>query len=89
MGFSAKELEVIEATVAGLCRRRSPEELADQLRTVYEVKGDAIVIREERPPWDGIGDWPRAPVARLKLDRATGQWSLYRTSTSTGVLGGK
>ena len=67
----------IDRTVGELCRRGSPPEHADQLRTVYEVDGHSVSVYEERPPWDGIGDWTRMGVARFRYFRSRDEWQLY------------
>jgi hypothetical protein len=53
VAFSELELRRIDKMVGKLCRRVSLPDYADQLRFTYEVDGHAVVIWEERPPWDG------------------------------------
>ena len=77
MAFSELELKRIDRIVGGLCRRCSPPEHADEVRTVYEVVGHAVLVYEERPPWDGVGEWTRMGVARLRFYRSRGEWLLY------------
>lgn len=77
MAFSELELKRIDRIVGGLCRRCSPPEHADELRTVYEVVGHAVSVYEERPPWDGIGEWTRFGVARFRFYRSRGEWLLF------------
>ena len=42
-----------------------------------DVRGSSATILECRAPWDGEGDWTRQPLAQLRLDPATGNWSLH------------
>lgn len=77
MGFSELELKRIDRTVGDLCRRCSPPEHADELRTVYEVEGHSVSIYEERSPWRGEGEWTRQGVARFRFFRSRGEWQLY------------
>ena len=77
MSFSELELKRIDRTVCELCRRGSPPEHADQLRTVYEVEGHGVSVYEERPPWRGEGEWTRLGVARFRFYRSRGEWQLY------------
>ena len=77
MAFSELELKRIDRTVGALCRRVSRPEHADQLRFVYEVDGHSVSIYEERPPWDGAGEWTRMGVARFRYRRTRGSWTLY------------
>jgi hypothetical protein len=78
VAFDQSELDLIEATVGGLCRQGSPPEHADKLRTVYEVDGHAVNVLEERPPWrDDETEWSRTPIARFRYYRSRGEWELY------------
>ena len=36
-----------------------------------------IDIVEVRPPWDGVGEHTRFPIARLRYTKATGVWAIY------------
>jgi len=77
MAFNELELKRIDRTVGDLCRRSSPPKHAHQLRVVYEIDGHSVSIFEERPPWDGVGEWTRMGVARLRYFRSRGEWRLY------------
>ena len=77
VSFSELELKRIDRTVGELCRRGSPPEHADQLRTVYEVEGHGVSVYEERPPWRGEGEWTRLGVARFRFYRSRREWQLY------------
>ena len=52
MPFSKIELKYIENTVGKLCKRKSPAQFRDQLRTVFAVKRNDVIVYEERPGWD-------------------------------------
>jgi hypothetical protein len=77
VAFDELGLKRIERTVGGLCRRCSPPEHADQLRTVYEIEGHSVTMYEERPPWDGVGEWTRSGIARFRFSRSRREWRLY------------
>jgi hypothetical protein len=77
VAFSELELKRIDRTVGDLCRRCSPPQHADELRTVYEVEGHSVSVYEERPPWRGEGEWTRLGVARFRFYRSRGEWQLY------------
>ena len=74
VAFDELELKRIERTVGVLCRKSSPPEHADQLRTVYEVEGHTVTMYEERPPWDGVGEWTRRGIARFRFYRSRREW---------------
>lgn len=77
MAFSELELKWIDSTVGAFCRRISSPKHADELRFTYDVDGHRVSIHEERPPWQGPGDWTRHGVARFRYIRKTGEWKLY------------
>lgn len=77
MPFTEIELKYIEKTVGGMCRRRSPPHLRDQLRLVYEVKNLDVTVYEERPMWHNPKEWSKIGVAKFKYSRRNGEWKLY------------
>ena len=42
-----------------------------------DVTDRHLTVVEVRPPWDGVGEHTRFPVARLKYVAARAEWSLY------------
>jgi len=77
VAFDELELKRIERTVGELCRRCSPPEHADELRTVYEVASHSVTMYEERSPWDGAGEWTPRGIARLRFYRSRRECQLY------------
>ena len=77
MAFSEIELKNIENTVGKMCKRRSPIDLSDELRTVYLVKGHDVTVYEERPRWSKPQEWTSEGIARFKYDRKQNIWKLY------------
>ena len=59
------------------CRRRVPEHLWPQVKVEADVDPRHVTIVEVRPPWDGVGEPTRSPIARLRYTVATGLWSIY------------
>ena len=58
-------------------RERIPEEQWDELRVEADVSQRHVDIVEVGPPWDGIGEEDRTPIARLRYTAKTGLWSIY------------
>lgn len=56
------------------CAEQEDPALRDQLRIECEIADHHVTIYENRPPWDGQGDWARSPIARLRITPATGEW---------------
>jgi DUF3024 family protein len=61
------------------CERRTPSELADELRVEVVATTASLTIVERRAPWSpAIGhEWTRSEVASLRLDPRTLTWSLH------------
>jgi len=57
-------------------RERVPEHLWDQVRVQADVSDRHVDIVEVRPPWDGVGEHTRFPIARLRYTKSTGQWAI-------------
>lgn len=77
MAFSELDLKRIDKLVGGLCRRRTRPELAAQLKFVYEVDGQSVVLFEERPDWRDAAKRRRRAFAKLRYVRTSGLWTLY------------
>lgn len=58
-------------------RERVPEHLWDQVKVEADVADRHVTIVEVRPPWDGVGEHTRFPIARLRYTTKTGLWSIY------------
>ena len=86
--------EAAERSVAQFCADRS----SDDYRLESEIRGDAITLKERRPPWQpGVGgQWSSLDVAQLRYGgrawtlywkRATGRWERYDGIGPAGDLG--
>ena len=64
MAFSEIELKRIEQEVGGLCKRRSPTHLKDELSLEYRIKGHDVEVFERRPAWGGRGGQTETAVAK-------------------------
>jgi hypothetical protein len=58
---------------------RVPSRVAAQVRMEVVVRGSAVTIVECRPPWraDLGPEWSRFPIAQLRYDPTTTEWTLY------------
>ena len=54
-----------------------PEDLWDELKVEADVADRHVDIVEVRPPWDGVGEPTRFPIARLRYTKTTGLWAIY------------
>ena len=54
------------------------------MRVEADVSDRHVDIVEVRPPWDGVGEHTRFPIARLPYTKATGVWAIsWRDRTLT------
>ncbi|HLS49616.1 MAG TPA: DUF3024 domain-containing protein [Actinomycetaceae bacterium] len=58
-------------------RERVPEHLWDQVKVEADISDRHVDIVEVRPPWDGVGERTRFPIARLRYTKSTGLWAIY------------
>jgi hypothetical protein len=65
--------------VEAFCESAVPAAAREEVRLEYRVWGNAITIRERRPPWHpGLGpDWTSMKIAQLRYDPDSATWSLY------------
>ena len=59
------------------CRERWPEDQWNQTKVEADVADRHVDIVEVRPPWDGVGEHTRFPIARLRYTASTGLWTIY------------
>lgn len=77
MFFNDIELRRIKNEVGGLCSKRSPAHLKDQLRFEYEIDKQSVIIYEVRPAWDDPTEFTRSPMAKLTYVIKEKAWKLY------------
>lgn len=65
------------ARIRKWCDAQWPKELWHEAKVEADVKGYAVTLVEVRPPWDGVGEPTRFPIARLRYTKTTGTWQLY------------
>lgn len=58
-------------------RERVPEHLWDQVQVEADVSTATSTFVEVRPPWDGVGERTRFPIARQRYTESTGMWAIY------------
>ena len=58
-------------------RGRVPERLWSEVKVEADVADRYVDIVEVRPPWNGVGEHTRFPIARLSYTMSTGQWAIY------------
>ena len=78
MAFTDTELELIDATVGALVRRRRPpEHLRDQVDLEVEIDGHRVRVFTIRPRWSDPSRTVRSGVAQFTYTRTRNTWKLY------------
>ncbi len=77
MAFNELDLKRIDKLVGGFCQRRTRPKFAAELRLVYAIEGQSVVISEERPDWRDPAKRMSRPLAKLRFVRTSGLWTLY------------
>ena len=67
-----------EARLAQYCDDRIPQDLRDQIRLEWTIRGNSATIVERRPHFmDPSDDWTSSPIAQFRFDLESGEWTLY------------
>ena len=54
-----------------------PERPWDELKVEADVVDRHVDIVGVRPPWVGVGEHTRFPIARLRYTKTTDRWAIY------------
>ncbi len=98
MAFSEADLQRIKKLGGGLCGKRTPEKLRDELRFEYEIEKQNVIMHEVRPAWNNPSEYKNPPMAKLSFiksqklwklywKRASGKWEKYQPNESNKDLG--
>ena len=77
MAFTDIDIQRIKKIVGGLCSKRTPEHLKDQLRFEYEIEKQSVIINEVRPVWNNPNEFMKLPMAKITFIKSQKLWKLY------------
>jgi hypothetical protein len=79
IGLALPELtrRIVESQLDTFCERRVPPHVRDQVRLVYEIRGNNVTLLEERPYFLDPSTWTRMRIARVRFDQTSRRWKLY------------
>ncbi|MFC1567681.1 DUF3024 domain-containing protein [Pseudomonadota bacterium] len=77
MAFNELDLQRIKKHVGGLCEKRSPVHLRSELRLIYKIENQSVIIFEERPNWRDPDIFTETEIAKMTLVRSHNIWKLY------------
>ena len=78
MPFDNTQRQLIKEIIGCYCEQKVPDDLKDQVRVLYSIKGYTVTIIQSKPSFPGSHLWADCPIARLKYDPRTSSWELYR-----------
>ena len=67
----------IERSLRSFCERRVPEDVRDQVRLSFSVRGHSVELLEERPRWNNPSEWVSLKIAQFRFDPGSSKWSLH------------
>ena len=78
MALTIEDIGEIDQVVGQGGLNRVPPHLKKTVDYDYEIDGQAVIIIEVRPAWQGSpGEVTRQPMAKFRFVKATEQWQIY------------
>jgi hypothetical protein len=77
MAFNELDLQRIKKHVGGLCEKRSPVHIRNELHLDYVIENQSVTIFEERPHWKEPEIVTQTEVAKVTFVRSQKVWKLY------------
>ena len=66
----------VEDALREFCEMRIPEHVRDQIRLTFTIRGNTVLLSEERPRWNNPSEWINIKIAQFRFDNLTNKWSL-------------
>ncbi len=67
----------VEKRLEDYCDYKVSERVRDKLRIGFRVRGNSIIMFEERPLFSDKSIWTESVVAQFRFNLEDGKWSLY------------
>lgn len=67
----------VSEIVGRFCKNRVPPHAQDQIKMLYRIKGNDVIILESRPYWQDKSIWTETPIAKIKYLPDDNAWQLY------------
>jgi len=77
MSLPELELHRVDKLFNQFCNQRIPLEVRDQIKLLFNIKGNKVILIESRPYYDDPSKWTEMPVAQFEYSEKTKQWSLF------------
>jgi hypothetical protein len=68
---------LIEGKLSKYCINRIPEHARDEIKLIFNINGNKVILIETRPYYRDPSIWTENPVAQFRFDNNKKQWLLY------------
>lgn len=77
MALSEIQRAQVTRRLAAFCDGRVPAAVRNKVRVGFRIKGNEVVLFEERPGFQRPNEWREMTVAKFKYIGTQGLWRLY------------
>ena len=77
MALSEIQLADVERRLGAFCAARVPAHARSQVRLLFRIEGNAVVLFEERPSFARPAEWHASDVAKFRWVASRKVWQLY------------
>ena len=77
MALSETQRAQVTKRLTAFCDARVLPAVRDKLRLGFRIRGNEVVLVEERPAFQSPHEWREMAVAKFKYVGTQGQWRLY------------
>lgn len=77
MSLPEIELHRVNKMFTKICEQRIPPDVRDQIRLLYKITGNKVILIESRPYYDDPTQWSEMPIAQFAYTISTKVRSLF------------
>jgi hypothetical protein len=77
MPLSEFTIRLIETKLTEYCNKKIPIHARDQVKLIYKITGNKVIIVETRPYHMNPSVWTETLIAQFRFDHETKKWALY------------
>lgn len=71
------ELFRVNKLFTHFCDQRTPPSIRDQIKLLFNIMGNKVILIESRPYHFDDTKWAEMPIAQFEYSATTNMWSLY------------
>lgn len=80
------ELHRVNKLFGQYCEQRIPPHARGQVKMIYQIKGNKVILIESRPHYNDPTKWTKMTIAQFEYDVESIRWSLYGYSEKSRHL---